>query len=77
MIYFRKKIFLQTHKSYIISKSKVEAIVGNQILIEDHKIPIARSFKEQVLESLVSDKILKKVSMCLDFSKEKRGAAPY
>lgn len=54
------KDFLQVHKSFIIAKSKVEAIVGNQVLIGDHRIPIARSFKEQVLNDLVGNKVLKK-----------------
>ncbi len=55
-----EKDFIQIHKSFVISKSKVEAIVGNQILIGEHKIPIGRSLKEQVLEVLVQDKVLKK-----------------
>ena len=55
-----EKDYLQVHKSFIISKSKVEAIVGNQILIGEHKIPISRSLREEVLEILVSDKVLKK-----------------
>lgn len=52
--------FIQVHKSYVISKLKVEAIVDNHILIEEHKIPIARSLKEEVLEKLLRDKVLKK-----------------
>ncbi len=55
-----EKDFIQVHKSYVISKSKVEAIVGNQILMGAHKIPIGRSLKEEVLEILVKNKILKK-----------------
>ena len=52
--------FIQIHKSYIISKSKVEAISGNQAVIGETKIHIARSFKEDVIKSLTEDKILKK-----------------
>jgi DNA-binding LytR/AlgR family response regulator len=54
------KDFIQTHKSFVISKSKVESIVGNQILIEGHKVPIGRSLKEEVVEHLITDKVLKK-----------------
>ena len=54
------KDFIQVHKSYIISRMKVEAIVGNQIIIGDHKIPIARSLKEEIINLLVKGKILKK-----------------
>ena len=52
--------FLQVHKSYVIAKAKIEAIVGNQILIKDHKIPISRSMKEDVIRQLTAGKILKK-----------------
>ena len=52
--------FLQVHKSFIISVSKVEAIVGNHILIGKHKIPMGRTLKDKVVNTLVSDKVLKK-----------------
>ena len=55
-----QKEFIQSHKSYIFSKSKVEAIVGNQILLGAYKIPISRSYKEAVMNALVKDKVLKK-----------------
>lgn len=52
--------FIQVHKSYLIAKNKVDAIIGNQLLIGDHKIPIGRSMREEVLSTLVGGKILKK-----------------
>ena len=52
--------FLQVHKSFIVSKSKIEAIVGNQVIIGSHKIPIARSLKDEVLKILTQGRILKK-----------------
>jgi DNA-binding LytR/AlgR family response regulator len=52
--------FIQIHKSYVVSKSKVEAISGSQVVVGNHKIQIARSFKEEVIQSLTQDKILKK-----------------
>ena len=52
--------FLQVHKSFLVSKNKVEAIVGNQLIISEHKIPIGRSVREEVLSSLVKGKILKR-----------------
>ena len=55
-----QKDFIQVHKSFIISRTKVEAIVGNQIIIGIHKIPIARSMKEETLDLLVKGKLLKK-----------------
>lgn len=55
-----KAQFIQVHKSYLIAKDAVDAIVGNQLLIADHKIPIGRSSRKEVLEILVRDKVLKK-----------------
>jgi DNA-binding LytR/AlgR family response regulator len=52
--------FIQVHKSFVIAKSKVEAIVGTQILIGEHKIPIGRRLKETILDILVSKNVLKK-----------------
>jgi DNA-binding LytR/AlgR family response regulator len=40
--------FLRVHKSFIISISKIETIVGNRILMLDHKIPIGQTYKKQV-----------------------------
>ncbi len=54
------KEFIQVHKSFIIAKPKVDAIIGNQIIIGEHRIPIGRSLKEEVLKELVSDKVLKR-----------------
>ncbi len=41
--------FIQTHKSYIVSKYKVDKIVENQIIIGDYKIPISVRLKKTVL----------------------------
>ncbi len=41
--------FIQTHKSYIVSKYKVDKIVGNEIIIENHKIPISVRLKSKIL----------------------------
>lgn len=44
-------IFIQTHKSYIVSKYKVDKIVENQIIIGDYEIPISVRLKSKVLNS--------------------------
>ncbi|WP_299436451.1 LytTR family DNA-binding domain-containing protein [uncultured Aquimarina sp.] len=43
--------FIQTHKSYVVSKYKVDEIVGNQVIIKDYKIPISVRLKKEVLGS--------------------------
>lgn len=40
--------FIRTHKSFIISKSKIEQIEGNRILIKEHKIPIGQTYKKNI-----------------------------
>ncbi len=41
--------FFQTHKSFVISKQKIQYVEGNQIKIGDSMINIGQSFKEAVL----------------------------
>ncbi len=52
--------FIKTHKSYIISASKVDSIEANDIRIGQHHVPISRNFKDEVMEKLVSGKFLKR-----------------
>ena len=41
--------FIQTHKSYIVSKYRVDKIIENQIIISNYKIPISVRLKKEVL----------------------------
>lgn len=41
--------FIQTHKSYIVSKFKVDAIKDHQMSVGPHKIPISVRLRKQVL----------------------------
>ncbi|WP_108869100.1 LytR/AlgR family response regulator transcription factor [Aquimarina aquimarini] len=43
--------FIQTHKSYVVSKYKVDKIIGNQVIIRDYKIPISVRLRKTVLDS--------------------------
>jgi len=44
--------FIQTHKSFLVSKYKIDEITGNQITIKDYKIPISVRLKKDVLNSV-------------------------
>ena len=46
--------FVQIHKSWVISLSKIQYVEGNQVLISEKRIPISVKFKEQLLEKLHS-----------------------
>ena len=52
--------FIKTHKSYIISASKIDSIEGNQLYIGQHFIPISRNLKDEVIEKLLNGKYLKR-----------------
>lgn len=44
--------FIQTHKSYVVSKFKIDKVIGNQITIQSHQIPISVRLKKEVLSSI-------------------------
>jgi DNA-binding LytR/AlgR family response regulator len=52
--------FIKTHKSYIVSASKINSIEGNDIRIGNHHIPISRNEKEEVMQKLLKGKFLKR-----------------
>lgn len=52
--------FIRTHKSFIISASKIDNIDGNDIRIGEHHIPISRSAKDEVMEKLLKGRFLKR-----------------
>ncbi len=46
-------IFVQTHKSYIVAKNKINSIEGNQIRIKEWIVPISKDNREEVLKKLL------------------------
>ena len=52
--------FIRTHKSFIVSAARVESIEGNDIRIGRHQIPISRSERENVLQQLLQNRLLKR-----------------
>lgn len=52
--------FIKTHKSYIVSASKISGIEGNEIIIGSEHIPISRTTKEEVMEKLLKGRYLKR-----------------
>jgi DNA-binding LytR/AlgR family response regulator len=53
--------FIRVHKSYIVAIDKIEAIEGNEIFIQDFRVPISRNYREQVIEQVVSNKLWDKI----------------
>ena len=52
--------FIKVHKSYLVAADKVEAIEGNEIKIGQHRIPISRITKEEVLDKILQNRLLKR-----------------
>lgn len=52
--------FIKTHKSFIVSAEKIESIEGNIIRVGAHEIPISRNLKEEVMDTLLKGKFLKR-----------------
>ena len=44
--------FVQVHKSFIINSEFVERISGNTIYVKENKIPIGRTYKQELLKTL-------------------------
>lgn len=44
--------FVRSHKSYIVNIDCIEKIVGNQIVMMDRRIPIGRTYREQLMERI-------------------------
>lgn len=58
--YLEGQAFMRVHKSYIVAIPKIEAIDNNELLIQAHRIPISRNYKDRVLKQIVDDKLWKK-----------------
>jgi DNA-binding LytR/AlgR family response regulator len=52
--------FIKTHKSFIVSATKIDHIEGNVIRIGDHLIPISRTVKDEVMEKLLKGRFMKR-----------------
>lgn len=44
--------FIQTHKSYIINSKFVDKIAGNEIYVNSNRLPIGRTYKQELLRKL-------------------------
>lgn len=52
--------FLKVHKSYIVGLHHVNAVDGNELVIEEKKIPISRHLKDKVMERIMGNKLFKR-----------------
>lgn len=52
--------FIQPHKSYIVNSNAIQSIEGNLLHIGNYKIPVSKYQKEEVLERIIKNRLLKK-----------------
>ncbi len=52
--------FIQIHKSYVINKSKINSIEGNEIKLDKYSVPMGQKMKEDVLKQILGNRILKR-----------------
>jgi DNA-binding LytR/AlgR family response regulator len=52
--------FIQPHKSFVVAIDKINSIEGNVLHIRQHQVPISKYQKEEVLEKIVNNALLKK-----------------
>jgi DNA-binding LytR/AlgR family response regulator len=52
--------FLRIHKSYTVAISKITAIEGNEIRINKIKVPISRNLKDEVMDKILKNNLLRR-----------------
>lgn len=55
-----KNRFIKVHKSYIVSVPHIHAIEGSEILINNDRIPISRSLREEVIHQIMGNRLFKR-----------------
>lgn len=53
-------LFMRIHKSYMASLLKIDSIEGNTVLIGKEKIPVSRTTREQLMQKVLENKLLKR-----------------
>jgi len=53
-------LFIQPHKSYLVNINRIDAIEGNILHVAKYEVPLSKYLKEEVLEKIVHNKLLKK-----------------
>ena len=52
--------FMRIHKSYIVALNKISAINGNMVTIQSVEIPISRKVRDQLMQRVLENKLLKR-----------------
>ncbi|HEX8037759.1 MAG TPA: LytTR family DNA-binding domain-containing protein [Chryseosolibacter sp.] len=52
--------FLKVHKSFLVSVPHIRAIEGNEIILDNARIPISRNLKEEVVRQILGNRLFKR-----------------
>jgi len=52
-------MFLRVQKSYIVAIGKIQSLTGNEVVIEKHKIPVSKNYKEELM-AIIDKNLIKK-----------------
>jgi DNA-binding LytR/AlgR family response regulator len=55
-----KDQFLKVHKSFLISIPHIKAIEGDEIILENTRVPISRTLREQVINQILGNSLFKR-----------------
>ena len=55
-----KDQFLKVHKSFLISVPHITAIEGDEIIMENARVPISRSLRDQVMQHILGNSLFKR-----------------
>lgn len=55
-----KDQFLKVHKSFLISVPHIKAIEGDEIILDDARIPISRTLREHVMQQILGNSLFKR-----------------
>jgi len=52
--------FIQPHKSWLAAIDRIDAIEGNILILSGYQVPVSRYQKEEIMQKILQDKILKR-----------------
>ena len=52
--------FLKVHKSFLISIPHIKSIEGNELVLQNARIPISRTLRDQVIEQILGNRLFKR-----------------
>lgn len=57
---FDNRSFVRVHKSYIVSIPQISSIDGNELIVSNHRIPIGRNYRDQLIQQVVNKNLWSK-----------------